>query len=107
MTQAATVPDAVHKISEQPSAAQTDKALITKPATPVGGIDFNPNTIDLKTKGQAAEFDIPPGFENLETIPLEGLSPEIFQIAPVPAHYLSDLLGMSDEEKPPRAKSST
>ncbi len=92
--------DRSHGIVEK---IETEAAAV-KNTDVVGGINLNPDTIDLETRGESAEFEIPPGFEDLETVPLDGLSPDIFQIVPAPAGYLPALLGYSDGEKVPPVK---
>ena len=56
-----------------------DKAMISD----VGGIDFNPDLLDLESHGEAIEFNLPEEFKYLETTPINGFSPVIFQIIPV------------------------
>lgn len=80
-----------------------DDSMITNKT---GGIDFNPAGLDLQTSGDAVGFDWPEGFvpcldeddagctPNIDLQqPLNGLTPFIFQITPVPAAELPIILG--------------
>ena len=48
----------------------------------VGGIDFNPNNLDLQTQGQEIEFDMPFDAQTILDAPIEGFAPVIIQIVP-------------------------
>jgi len=61
-----------------------------------GGIDLNANQLDIETQGKGVDFDIPISLEILQNIPLQGLSPVIYQIIPVTNFNL--LLGLDDRE---------
>jgi len=67
-----------------------------------GGIDFNPNNLNLQTQGVDYNVPIDPQLlEELTSTPLDGLTPVIFQIVPVT--NLPLLLGIADqlETSPP------
>jgi len=49
----------------------------------VGGIDFNPNNIDLKTKGSGVKIQFPTTFIKGSIKPVDGLRPVIINISPV------------------------
>ncbi len=85
-----------------------DLALLTTP----GGIDLTPNNLDLQTQGQGGDFDFPfaeipcldddtkgacerINIEELENMDINGLSPVIFQIIPMP--NLHDFLGLAND----------
>lgn len=48
-----------------------------------GGIDLTRRRLPLETRGEGVEFDLPFDPNHLEKIPLNGLTPVIFQITPV------------------------
>lgn len=58
-----------------------------------GGIDLNPDMLDLQTQDDSIEYDIPLDSQTLETIPINGFSPVIYQIVPV---NLQMLIGSSE-----------
>ena len=62
-----------------------------------GGIDLNPDLLELKTKGGGIEFQLPENLKYLETTPINGLTPLIIEIVPVT--NLPLLLGVSDKEQ--------
>ena len=66
----------------------------------VGGIDLNPNMLDLETQGKAIEFDIPFDSETILNMPIDGFSPIIFQITPI--NNVPFLLGISEKEEQPK-----
>ena len=49
----------------------------------VGGIDFNPNLLELQIEGDMAEFNLPVSDANMEQIQIDGLLPVIINIRPV------------------------
>ena len=54
----------------------------------VGGIDFNPDRLDIETRGAGIDFDFdaaidPALLEQLESAPINGFTPFIFQITPI------------------------
>lgn len=58
---------------------EASKTLPEKP----GGIDLNPEMMDLQMQGGRIKYDIPFGDQSLESISIEGFSPVIYQIVPV------------------------
>ena len=72
-------------VSSSPLVSQNDQGENSLEADSInpGGIDFNPANLDLQTQGEGIEMDFPFDPQNLDTIPLEGLTPVIFQITPV------------------------
>ena len=60
-------------------ALETAKILAGAP----GGIDLNPELLDMETRGIGIDFEIPYDAENLMSIPIDGLTPVIFQITPL------------------------
>ncbi|MDP8212014.1 MAG: hypothetical protein P9X22_01825, partial [Candidatus Zapsychrus exili] len=71
-----------------------DKAMLTDKE--VGGINLNPDKIDLQIRGEGQEFDIDTG--DLENIEINGLIPVIFSITPVV--NLPLLLGAVEDDSP-------
>ncbi len=68
--------DRVHQL------IQSDKAMLSDKPLTKGGIDFNPQNINLETQGEGANFNIP-GFANfsqLQNIQIDGFAPVIFTI---------------------------
>ena len=70
-----------------------DQALLGKNP---GGIDMNPNKLNLQTQGQGVEFNLPFDPNRLDQIPINGLTPVIFEITPVT--NLPLLLDLADDE---------
>jgi len=64
-----------------------------------GGIDFNPNNLELSEQGNQRNFDIPA--VNLENMPsnitINGIQPVIINVTPVPNLYL--LLGLNEDNE--------
>lgn len=63
-------------------------------ATPVGGINLSSDLLDLRTRGEEIQFDFNISPAMIETLPIEGFTPLIFQITPVT--NLPLLLGSPD-----------
>ncbi len=82
-----------------------------------GGIDFNANALPLDVQGNGIDFDAEAfantlpcldeeqdgtceriDFESLESMPITGFTPIIFQIMPMPAAELQMFLGVADEK---------
>ena len=63
-----------------------DNAMISSDAVTdkftKGGIDFNPNMLDLQTQGKKADFNAPFDKKTVESIQIDGFSPVIFKIVP-------------------------
>ncbi|MCR4337725.1 MAG: PEP/pyruvate-binding domain-containing protein, partial [Candidatus Omnitrophica bacterium] len=62
-------------------------------ATAPGGIDFDPSRINLQTRGQGWNFDVPLDLQNFSTIPFDGLEPVMLEMLPVDLRLL---LGVSE-----------
>lgn len=64
----------------------------------VGGIDLNPATLTIEKQGRGINMSIPLDptiMQELETMPIDGFAPVIFQIIPV--NNLPLILGIADE----------
>jgi len=83
--------------SDEPPSGSTrtpdPSALMQTP----GGIDLNPNNLDLQTQGEVAEFNLPFDPQMLENIQIDGLFPVIINITPIT--NLPLLLGVSEKEE--------
>jgi hypothetical protein len=62
----------------------------------VGGIDFNAKSLDLQTKGQSIEFNLPPEWQDVDFNSIQGFVPIISNIAPI-ANF-NALLGLNKED---------
>ena len=60
-----------------------------------GGIDLNPDMLELQTQGAGVDFNIPFDPQAIQSIQIDGFSPVIFQIVPT---NLLLLLGVSEYE---------
>ena len=72
---------------------EKDKAMLSSPSEPkYGGIDLNSviEKLEVEGNGQKLEFDLKQ-IEQLKSI--EGFSPVIYQIAPIPLTNLPLILG--------------
>ncbi len=78
---------------------EQDQAQLSSVSNPAryGGIDMNPDKLNLQTPGEGVKFDIPVENRNLEKIPVNGLTPVIFEITPV--KNLPVLLGFGSEKE--------
>ncbi|MCK5601371.1 hypothetical protein KAR91_05875 [Candidatus Pacearchaeota archaeon] len=67
------------------SDAVDEGSIQTDPAMPVrkGGIDLDPDSLNLKRTGSGANFNIPADFEYFQNIQVDGLTPVIHQIIPI------------------------
>jgi len=65
-----------------------DEAMAVKKP---GGIDLNPNILDLQTQGGGVDFSLATNLKELEIIQIDGFSPVILQIVPT---NLPALLGV-------------
>ncbi|VAX36803.1 hypothetical protein MNBD_UNCLBAC01-1307 [hydrothermal vent metagenome] len=66
-----------------------------------GGIDFNPNNLNIETQGKGIEYNAPIDLQLLESLissPIEGFSPVIFNITPI--LNLPQLLGLNEQDEP-------
>ncbi|MBP9855544.1 MAG: hypothetical protein KBD53_11815, partial [Candidatus Omnitrophica bacterium] len=76
----------------------SEKTVNTKLETSsdVGGIDMNPNKLNIETKGAGVDLNIPLDPKNLKSMQIEGFTPVIIQIIPT---NLPLLLGVADTDK--------
>jgi len=65
----------------------------------VGGIDLNPNMLELQTQGSGVDFDIPIDPQAIQTIQIDGFSPVIFQIVPTNLPMLMGVLEGEEEQQ--------
>ena len=63
-----------------------------------GGIDFNPELMEMEEWGQDIEFDIPAEWRGVEPADIEGFVPVIINVAPIT--NLPLLLGFNPESEP-------
>jgi len=63
-----------------------------------GGIDLNPNMINMDVSGDTIQYDLPTSPEQIENMQINGLVPVIMNIAPV--SNLPLLLGTTQKENP-------
>jgi len=73
-----------------------DNVMFTEDEARHGGIDFNPDHLDMETKGTGVNVPIPKDSPDLETIEIKGLVPIIFTITPI-----TDLLMILGEREDP------
>jgi reactive intermediate/imine deaminase len=64
-------------------------------SSPIGGIDLNPNNLDLRTEGKGMDLNFTFDPRDFDTVPVNGFIPVIFQITPVT--NIPMLLGESQE----------
>ena len=62
----------------------------------VGGIDLNPDMLEINKEGSGIDFDVPFDAQSLESIQIDGFSPVILQIVPT---NLPLLLGIAEDEE--------
>lgn len=62
----------------------------------VGGIDLNPNMLELEKQGTGVDFNIPIDPQVIQSIQIDGFSPVIFQIVPT---NLPMLMGINKIEE--------
>ncbi len=72
-----------------------DAASMAESPNEVGGIDLNPTGLDIKSHGNKVKFTTPPDLKYLETTPINGFTPVIYQMTPVTNIPL--LLGIKEE----------
>jgi len=63
-----------------------------------GGIDFNPNNLDIQVQGERIEFRLPVDSIDLHNIRIDGFTPVIINVTPL--INLPLLLGLVDDEEP-------
>ncbi|VAX37586.1 hypothetical protein MNBD_UNCLBAC01-428, partial [hydrothermal vent metagenome] len=71
-----------------------------------GGIDFNPNNLNIETQGKGIDYNAPIDpqlLESLTSSPIEGFTPVIFNITPI--LNLPALLGLQDQDEKPLQQS--
>ena len=49
---------------------------------PPGGIDLNPNMLDIEKQGEGLDFNVPIDIQAIESIQIDGVTPVIFQMIP-------------------------
>ena len=86
--------DMIQKIVSQKAQPVRDEAM---QATP-GGIDLNPNNLDLQTQGEGLKFNMSVESAELQNIDIDGFIPVIINIAPATNLLLH--LGLVDKDKP-------
>lgn len=69
-----------------------------------GGIDLNPNLLELRIEGDGLNFNLPVNSMNLDQIQIDGLLPVIINIAPIT--NLPLILGTVEIEMEPLAFSN-
>jgi predicted unusual protein kinase regulating ubiquinone biosynthesis (AarF/ABC1/UbiB family) len=69
-----------------------------------GGIDFNPNLLELQIEGEDSDFNLPINNTNLEQIHIDGLLPVIMNITPIT--NLPVILGTAESDMEPLAFSN-
>ncbi|MCA9394782.1 MAG: WD40 repeat domain-containing protein [Candidatus Omnitrophica bacterium] len=85
------VDTAARQRKQQPG---SDSAVLSQPSREVGGIDLNPNRIDLEVSGDNGVTAIPLDTTTLDSIPVEGFYPVILNVLPT---NLPLLLGANTE----------
>jgi len=77
----------------QPGQDSGDNAMVSSP----GGIDFNSAWLELQTQGKGNEIYFNYDLPSIENIQIQGLTPFIFNVTPLP--NLSPILGLGIKEK--------
>ncbi len=67
--------------------------VVASSATDVGGIDFNPNLLDLQIKRNGRGVPLPLPMQDIDKINIEGLYPVILNISPAKIENLPFLMG--------------
>ncbi len=83
----------INALSEKPN---EDLAVTTGPKTEkknVGGIDLNPESMNLEIKTTGEAVSVPVNLDQIETLTIDGLIPVIFNISPTT--NLQPLLGLN------------
>jgi hypothetical protein len=64
---------------------------------PLGGIDFDPNLINLQTEGQEINVKMPFSGDPamMDSMQIEGLVPVIINVTPLPVSSLPAVFGLS------------
>ncbi len=92
------------KLSSVDSAMLGDVATSSSVQENPGGIDFNPNLLELQIEGEGSDFNLQINNTNLEQIHIEGLLPVIINITPIT--NLPFILGTTESEMEPLAFSN-
>lgn len=87
------------QLSETPKVADQAVLAREKATENPGGIDLNPNLLDLQTQGKGIEFNIPFDLQAIQSIQIDGFSPVIFQIIPTQLPLLLGVNTNPQEEK--------
>ena len=78
---------------KNPSSSASGETIITND---VGGIDLNPEMLDLNTQSHNIDFNVPVNLQELENMPINGLTPVIINIAPI--MNINMLFGAEEDE---------
>ncbi len=78
-----------------PTKAHNDEATISD--LKQGGIDFNPDFLELESQGVGVDLDFAIDPAQLQSIEIPGLIPQVLQITPI--NNLPQLLGLNDGQK--------
>ena len=84
-----------YALPEEEDAPMNGEAHNEKLSDQVGGIDLNPNNMDLQNKGQGINFNIPINAQTIQNMQFDGVEPFILQIIPT---NLNVLLGLAQQE---------
>ena len=85
--------------------SKPDNAMAAKAKNDVGGIDFNPDALNLQQQGQTIDFKFDNTiFQNIQPNSVNGIVPIIINITPI-TNYLP-LLGLSDTDDTEESKLS-
>ena len=83
--------------SSQIEEKQSKKSqLEAQPASATGGIDFNAENMNVTTRGDEINFNIPIDMQNIDFINFQGFVPIVVDIVPV-TNFIG-LLGLDDQE---------
>jgi len=85
------VPPAAAPGKNKPPAASSPLDSVKNP----GGIDLNPNNLNLQTQGKSFDFQLPLDSIDLQNIRIDGFTPVIINVAPLT--NLPLLLGLVEE----------
>lgn len=80
-------------------ASKSDKAMLILQEKDVGGIDLNPDHLNLQIKRDDNGIPLPVHLQNVENIDIEGLTPVIINIVPTTFEHLPFLGSMAEVEE--------